>query len=151
MSQPDFKDQFKKLLEIDQNLVRLRREEKLRNRLKVIGVGYLFYKNVDSEIEENLSRRKILLENFDSSVVVYINSLRNGIQNIRTSNVYLSQKGVALWLNRIEESKREISYLKSGSVLGKSQANGLLAELDGSHQFVRTYNVELEKSARAEI
>jgi DNA helicase-4 len=146
MSTPDFKDLFNQLLDIDNKLRLLRRKQTLRNRLKILGIGFLIYKKVQNEIEESLSRRKILLGNIDASLFAYINSLRNGIENIRTSNVYLVKGEEALWLNRIGESKKELSYLRSVSVLDKSQAEGLLAELDGFQYFVGNYNLELEKS-----
>jgi hypothetical protein len=146
MSIPDFKDLFNKLLDIDNKLRLLRRKQKLRNRLKILGIGFLIYKNVQNEIEETLSRRKILLGSIDAGLFAYINSLRNGIEKIRTSNVYLTKEDEALWLNRIGESKKELAYLRSISVLDKSQAEGLLAELDGFQYFFGNYNSELEKN-----
>jgi hypothetical protein len=146
MSTYDFKDLFNKLLDIDNKLHLLRRKQKLRNRLKILGIGFLIYKNAQNEIEESLSRRKILLGNIDEGLSAYINSLRNGIEDIRTSNVYLSKDYEVNWLNRIGESKKELTYLRSISFIGKSQAESLLAELDGFLYFVRNYNSELEKS-----
>lgn len=95
MSIPDFKDLFNKLLDIDNKLRLLRRKQKLRNRLKILGIGFLIYKNVQNEIEETLSRRKILLGSIDAGLFAYINSLRNGIEKIRTSNVYLTKEDEA--------------------------------------------------------
>jgi len=146
MFTPDFKDLFNKLLDIDAKLSLLRRKQRLRNRLKIVGIGFLIYKNVQNEIEERLSRRKILLGNIDAGLSAYIKSLRNGIENIRKSDVYLSKDCEANWLNRIGESKKELAYLRSISFLDKSQAEGLISELDGFEYFVRNYNAELEKS-----
>ena len=118
----------------------------MRNRLKILGIGFLIYKNIQDEIEESLSRRKILLGNIDADLSAYINSLRNGIEDIRTSNAYLSKGEESLWLNRIDESKKELSYLRSVSVLDDSQAEALFAEFDGFHYFLGNYNSELEKN-----
>jgi len=146
MSTPDFKDQFNRLLDIDNKLRLLKRKQTLRNRLKILGIGFLIYKNVENEIEESLSQRKTLLGNIDAGLSSYINSIRNGIEDIRTSNIYLAKDEEALWLNRIGESKKEIAYLRSISFLDKSQAEGLLAEFEGFHYFIGNYNSELEKS-----
>src|SRR3990170_6848475 len=131
MSTPDFKDLYKELIDIEYKLRRLRRKQKLRNILKILGIGFIIYKNVQNEIEESLSQRKILLENLIASISVYMNSVRNGIENIRTSNAYLTKDDEALWLNRVDEFEKEITYLRSTSVLNNSQAGVLLAELDG--------------------
>ena len=112
MSSSDFKDLFNKLLEIDNKLPLLKRKQTLRNRLKILGIGYLVYKNIQNEIEESLSRRKILLGKIDGELFEYINSVRIGIERIRTSNVYLAKGNEALWLNRIEECKKELAYLR---------------------------------------
>jgi len=63
MSKPDFTDLFNQLLDIDNRLRLFRRKEKLRNRLKILGIGFLIYKNVQREIEKLLPRRQGLLEN----------------------------------------------------------------------------------------
>jgi DNA helicase-4 len=145
MSTPDFRDVFKELLDIEYDLRRLRRKQKLRNRLKILGIGFIIYKNVHNEIEESLSQRKTLLGNLNAGLFAYINSVRKGMESIRTSNVYLAKSDEALWLNRIGEAEEELTYLSSISVLDKSQTVVLLAELDGFQHFVRNYNAELEK------
>jgi hypothetical protein len=145
MSSPDFKDLLKELLDIKYKLRLLRRKQKLRNMLKILGIGFIIYKSVQNEIEESLSRSRILFGNLDASLSMYINSLRNGIENIRASNAYLTKDGEALWLNRIEQSKIEIAYLRSISILDNSQVVALLAELDGFQNFVGKYNAELRK------
>jgi hypothetical protein len=73
-------------------------------------------------------------------------SLRTEVESIGTSDVYLSKKDESNLLSRISESKEGIEYLSLASVLEKSQAVGVLAELDGMEHFVENYNVELEKS-----
>jgi DNA helicase-4 len=146
MSKLDFTDLFNQLLDIDNRLRLLRRKEKLRNRLKILGIGFLIYKNVQKEIEELLSRRQGLLENLVPSTSGHMDSLRKEVESIRNSDAYLSREDESDLLNRLIESKKGIEYLNLASVLEKSQAVGLLAELDGFHHFVENYNAELEKN-----
>ena len=68
MSPPDFSDLFSELCNIEEKLRVLIRKERLRNRLKILGIGFLIYKNIEKEIEEHLSRRQVLLEQLAPSV-----------------------------------------------------------------------------------
>ena len=145
MSTIDFKDLFIKLVEIDNKLRVLKRKQRLRNRLKILGIGFLIHKNAQNEIDESLSRRKILLENVDATLSAYINSVRSGIERIRAFNLYLAKDEETRWLRRIDESKEELAYLRSVAALDESQAALLLTELEGFQQFVSNHNAELEK------
>ena len=145
MSSSDFKDLFNKLVELDKNLQILKRKQALRNRLKVVGIGFLIHKSVQSEIENSYSQRKILLENIDSLLFGYFNSLRSGIESIRASNLFLAEKDEKRWLRRIGDSQKELAYLSSVAALDKSQAASLIAELETAQQVVSNHNAELEK------
>ena len=145
MSPPDFSDLFSELCNIEEKLRVLIRKERLRNRLKILGIGFLIYKNIEKEIEEHLSRRQVLLEQLAPSTSKHIDSLRNQVESLRKSNDYLPKEDERHLLERLSESKKGIEYLNLASVLDKSQALGVLAELDGYQHFVENYNAELEK------
>ena len=145
MSAPDFKDLFNEIRSIDEKLRVLRKKERLRNRLKIIGIGFLIYNNVQKEIEDYASRRQVLLEKLAPSASEHIDSLRTEIEKIRNSDAFLPKKDERHLLNRLSESKQGIEYLNFASVLDKSQAVCVLAELDGYQNFVENYNAELEK------
>lgn len=146
MSEPDFKALLNEFRDLENKLRQLRRNLRLRNIIKILGIGFILYKNVQKEIDETLFRRKILLRNLLAGTTSYRDSLRNEIENIRKSNGYLTRDEEARWLSLFGEFREEVEYLRSASVLSDSQASEVLDELAGFHNFVRNYNSELEKA-----
>jgi DNA helicase-4 len=146
MSAPPFKELFKEFRDLEYRLRRLRRIQTLRNILKILGIGFIIYRNVQKEIEESLSRRKLLLGNLVASTSAYLDSFRNGMESIRTSSIYLTEDDETHWLSLLSEFSKDVDFLRSASVLDNSQAVSLLSEIGGFKNSVEKYNAELEKT-----
>lgn len=145
MSTPDFNELLEEFRDLEKQLGQLRRNLKLRNILKVLGIGFFIYKNAQKVTEENLSRRKIFLGNLLVGTTAYTNFLKTEIGKIGKSSSYLTDDEEARWLSLLGKFREEIQYLRSASVLSDSQGLKLLEETAGLHDLVWNHNSELEK------
>lgn len=146
MTAPDFKELLKEFHDLESKMRQLRRNLKLRNILRILGIGFIIYKNAQKEIDETLSRRKILLGNLLAGTTAYTGFLKTEMEKIGESSSYLTKDEEARWLSLLGKFREELEYLRSASVLSDSQTSELLDEIAGFHNFVRNHNSELEKA-----
>jgi DNA helicase-4 len=147
----EFQEIVAGLQRIERNLLHLQKLQKIRSILKIVGIGFFIYKNIDSEIDSNKRERQILLENSVQKTSEYLEYFRNESKFILESNNYLAKDDETRLLSLLNEFDRDVRYLiaQPDIVAQISNSLGAIAEI---RKFVTNYNSEFEaKKLRAEL
>lgn len=124
----------------------LNRNKRTRDILKYFGIGFLVYKNVDSQITENLTRIDLLIKNVYPTSNAFLSFLTEQLNTIERTNHFLTEEEETNWFNSIESSKLDIDYIRSFSNQQSDIFASIASQLGNAKQFILNYNINLEKN-----
>ena len=151
MSMSEFQETVADFKRLECNLRLLERRRKLRNFLRIIGIGFFLYKNVESEISRTRTERQAILGVIAQKTFEQLAYFRKESENILKSDSYLAKSDEIRLINLLDEFDNNIEYLslQSGFSARPPNIRGAIGEI---RALVANYNVEFEKrKLRAEL
>ena len=124
----------------------LKRKKQVRTILRYIGIGFLLYKDIDSQIIEKKAEISSLMKNLYPTLNAFSSYFTEKVNTIEKANRFLSKEEETNWCTSIESSKSEIDYVL---LLPNQQSEHNLAfasQLENANQYILNYNTNLEKT-----
>lgn len=147
----EFQETIAGLRRIEGNLRHLHKLQKMRNILKIVGIGFFIHKNVEKEIDNNKKERQALLGNWVQKASEYLEYFRTESKKILESNNYLSKDNETRLLSLLDEFNRDLIYSDAQHDFA-TQISDFLGVIAETRRFVANYNSEFEKrKLRAEL
>lgn len=145
MYESGFSKAFDELLDLQKKLDRLKQRQNLRNILKIFGIGFLLYRNIQVEIEDNIAFRKAMFERILSEAQSRVDYFYQEILKIKESATYLPTEKEAHFLGLFREFERDLAYLKVLDTGRQIPITDALSRIGNFQNFISNYNRELEK------
>lgn len=133
------------LQSLHRTLVYLKRKELVRNRLKIIVVGFLIWRDIGQKISRNEEKKDVLVRSVGQILDECMSDLKGQIENAAKSDTFLSRDDEGRWQSLFERLKTILSYLKSVNARDEKHYADALDEVEKSEHFIRSYNNELDK------
>ena len=124
----------------------LERIKRIRSILKWIGIGFLLYKDIDSQIIGNQIRKDSMLKNAYIISNAYSLYLKEQINAIEKANDFLSKDEESNWCASIDSSKAALDYLLSFSNQQPAYHSAILGQLEVAKKYILNFNTNLEKA-----
>lgn len=140
-----FDELGERLRTLDQTLDSLKRKKRIRNLLKIVGLGFLFYKKIDQEISENEQQRNGLIKRLNSALLDHLHYVEYEQEKITSSQQFLSKTQEEKWFTNIKNMEKAAEQLMSAVSLDEHQSFEILNRIRNFKNFITTYNGELEK------
>jgi hypothetical protein len=150
MLSTDFNKSFDELIDLQKNLAILKQKQNLRNTLKIIGIGFLLYRNIQSEIENNLANRKTVLDRILSETKSRVDYFETEILKIKNSSTFLLSERITYLLCLLQEFEKKLAYLKRLDNERQSVLSNSLTKIVEFQSFISNYNFALEKKQLTE-
>ena len=123
----------------------LKRKELVRNRLKMVIVGFFLWRDIGQRISRIEERRNLLVRSARLIVEDFMVFLRGEMRNLAKSDAFISRDDEGRWQSLFETLRKILSYLELLSGPDREYYSIVLGELDGSRHFIEGYNEKLEK------
>jgi DNA helicase IV len=124
----------------------LKRDKRIRNILKYIGIGFLLYKDIETQIIENQTKIDSLMKNIYPTSNAFSSYLTEQINTIEKANRFLSKEEETNWYTSIESNKSEINYVLSLPNQQSEHNLAISSQLENAKQYILNYNINLEKT-----
>jgi DNA helicase IV len=134
-----------KLRYINDTLVKLKRKKVIRSSLKPVGIGYLFFKNVDEEIWENKRAKEAILEKASSILGGEMQFLSDKVEYVKSSDKFLTDQEMNDLLLVLENAKVDLSFLVLQGAFSEEVHADAVERLDDYRSFVHNFNKELDR------
>jgi DNA helicase-4 len=124
----------------------LKRNKRTRDILKYIGIGFLLYKDINTQIIENQTKIYSLMKNIYPTSNAFSTYLSEQINAIEKANHFLSKEEETNWYTSIESSKSDINYILSFPNQRSEHSLAIAGQLENAKQFILNHNTNLEKT-----
>lgn len=125
--------------------VQLRRKRRIRNLLKVVGIGFFLFRDVEKLIAKCETRKNSLLKNAHYMASAFSSYLKEQLDSIEKANRFLSNDEEEHWITTLKSSEANINYLCSLENQDTSYDITILSQIREARQYVLGFNKNLEK------
>lgn len=134
------------LRSLHHKLNNLEKRRRLRNILRIFGIGFLLYRDVDQEISNIQNEISALSEKANPATQEHLQYIKNEMEKINSSQKYLQKPEEERWLTLLKEFKSNTNYLKSVNALEEQQSSKLLEETASYQKFIAEYNTQIRRN-----
>lgn len=124
----------------------LKRNKRIRNILKFIGIGFLLFKDIDTQIIDKQAKIDSLMKNVYPTSNSLSSYLTEQINTIEKTNSFLSKEEETNWHTSIESNKSDIDYVLSLPNQQSEHNLAIASQLENANQYIINYNTNLEKT-----
>ena len=147
MSTSEFREAFDSIQLSEHKLHQFYNLRRIRNSLKVVGIGFFLYKSLDAKIAATQKEKQILLETLIKKASDYLDYFKTQSEIVRQSNNYLDKDNEIRLLGLLDNFENDLRYLVSQSDFAVQPA-GLFNSIGELRKFIATYNFEFEKAKK---
>jgi DNA helicase IV len=126
--------------------VRLQSIKRIRENLKVIGIGFFIYRRIDGDISKVETQKAIEKNSIETGIKEALKFQKQQLQTIEGSYQFLSKNREKDLLHIIETFEADLVHLKNLKLQDSELISLALGEIEKSRQFVIEYNENLEKT-----
>jgi hypothetical protein len=112
-----------------QKLANLEKRKRIRNILKIVGIGFLIYRDVDQEISNFQNEIPALVEKANLAAKEHLEYVKSEVEKIDNSKTYLKKPEKERWVNLLRTFESNTNYLRSINALEEQQSSKLLEEI----------------------
>jgi len=142
----------KDLKVLNAELAQLRRTSQLRQILKIIGIGFFLYRDVDLKISQNENKKILIIKSLESRIIETSKIIKAKLDEVDASHEFLSEDQENNFLFFIDSFKENIRYIESLNFIDSSLITSRLAEAAKSKDFIINFNEKLKiRKLREEI
>jgi DNA-directed RNA polymerase subunit F len=134
------------LQSLHQKLANLEKRKRLRKILKIVGIGFLIYRDVDQEISNVQDEIPALVEKANFIAKEHLEYVKCEVEKINDSKTYLQKHEEEKWFNLLRTFESNTNYLRSINALEEPQSSKLLEEIASYQKFIAEYNKQIRKN-----
>ena len=131
---------------LHEELNNLEKRKRIRNILKVIGVGFLLYRDVDQEISKVQTKISDLAGQGNSAAEELLEQIKFEVEKISNSQTMLQKSEEEKWLSLLKTFESNARYLRSVNALEEQQSSKLLEESSRYQKFITEHNEQIRKN-----
>ena len=131
---------------LHEELTKLEKRKRIRNILKVIGIGFLLYRDVDQEISKVQTKISDLIGLGNSTAEELLKQIKLEVEKIGKSQTMLQESEEEKWLSLLKTFESNAKYLRSVNALEEQQSSKLLEEISRYQKFIAEYNGQIRKN-----
>lgn len=131
---------------LHEELTNLEKRKRIRNILKVIGIGFLLYRDVDHNISKVQTRISDLIGQGNSVAEALLEQIKLEVEEIGKSQTMLQESEEEKWLSLLKTFESNTIYLRSVNALEEQQSSKLLEEISRYQKFIAEYNEQIRKN-----
>jgi DNA helicase-4 len=133
------------LKSLNREIANLERIRRIRGILKMLVIGFFFYRDVDLRISKEETQRDSLIRSVESAIRATYECQKQKLKAIEDSGGHLPQIEKEEWLGLIGTFEADLKYLKSLNACDSKLISSILMKIAKSRQFVVDYNENLER------
>jgi DNA helicase IV len=124
----------------------MHKKKRIRNILKLIGIGFLLYKDIDSQILATQAKIESLMKNVYPTSNAFSTFLLEQINTVEKASRFLSKEEETNWITSIESSKSDLNFILALPNQQSENNLALASQLQNAKQLILNYNTNLEKT-----
>jgi len=113
--------------------------------LKVLGIGFFIYKDVDKQISVNEQKIVASVKEVNEMIIEFLENIQKEKDKLSNLDSYISKSQEEKLLASLNESKIDFDYIGRAGVFDETKFNALLSEIENFRSFVTGYNIQVEK------
>ena len=113
-------------------LSELRRKKKLRDVLKVLGIGFFIYKDVDKQITVNEQRIVASVKEVNETIIEFLENIQKEKDKLSNLDSYISKSQEEKLLTFLNESEKDFDYIGRAGVFEENKFKAILSKFSSA-------------------